>query len=88
MYRLSLSFTPLTLVHLCRPIGDSSGSAGSERLREIGNDVVNVFRADGDTDSVVSDTGILTFLLGELFVSSGPGVDCEGLGVTDAVHNG
>lgn len=46
---------------------------GLEGLLEIGDDVVDVFRADGNTDQVLADAGSLLLLVAELLVGGGPG---------------
>lgn len=56
-----------------------------ERLLKVGDNVVDVFGADRDTDSVLGDARIEALLLRKLLVCRGPGVDGEGLGVTDTV---
>jgi hypothetical protein len=64
-------------------IGTRSG-AGSERLLEVGNDVVDVLSSHRDTDGIFGDTRCKTFLLVQLLVGRGPGVNGQCLGITDA----
>ena len=47
-----------------------------ERLLEIMNDVIDMFRTDRDTDQVLGDATVLFLAVGELLVRCGPGVDC------------
>lgn len=54
-----------------------------ERLLKVSNDVVNVLRTNRDADSVLLDTGVTAFLLGELLMGGGPRVDSQSLGVAD-----
>ena len=46
-----------------------------EALLEIGNDIIDMFGADGDADEVFGDAGVDALGFGELFVGCGPGVD-------------
>ena len=62
--------------------------AGVEALIEIVDDVVKVFKADGDPDHVFRDAGVDLFLVGKLFVRGGPRMDGQGLGVSDTVKRG
>lgn len=61
----------------------SDGVGGLEGLLEVGDDVVDVLGSDRDTDEVLGDTRVLLLLVRELLVGRGPGVDREGLGVTN-----
>lgn len=61
------------------------GACRFERLLKVCNDVVDMLRADRDTDQVFCNTAVILLIVAQLFVSGGPRVDCEGLGVTDAV---
>ncbi len=46
-----------------------------EALLEIGNDIIDMFGADGDADEVFCDAGVDALGFRELFVGCGPGVD-------------
>lgn len=63
------------------------GTRRLEGLVKVGDDIVNVFRPDGDADQILGDAGGETFVFGELFVRGGPRVDGEGFGVSDTVSH-
>lgn len=54
-----------------------------ERLLKIGDNVVNVLSADGDTDRVLGHTRVDAFLFRQLLVRGRPRVNGEGFGVAD-----
>lgn len=56
---------------------------GPERLFEIGDDIVNVLCADGNSDSIFSHTRISALLLGQLLMSGRPRVYGESLRVSN-----
>jgi hypothetical protein len=75
----------LTLLRLRRSLLQALGAQAGrvESLLEVVDDVVDVLETQGDTDQVGGDTSLDLLLVGELLVGGSPGVDDEGLGVTD-----
>lgn len=57
-----------------------------ERLHKIGNDVVDMLGADRHADGVVGDARGQFFVVGQLGVGGGPGVDGDCFGVADAAQ--
>lgn len=78
-YLLNSNFNPDSRSALI----SAGSSASSKRLLEIGDDVVDMLSAHGDTDGVLRGAGSIALILRELLVGCGPRVDGEGLGVTD-----
>ena len=54
-----------------------------ETVFQIGNDVVNVFGADGKADGVLMDARRIKLLVGELRVGGGGGMDDERFYIRD-----
>ena len=69
-----------------------SGRAGrlerGERLVDVGEDVVDVFDADGEADEVGGDAGGPELVVGELAVGGAGGVQDAGARVGDVRHDG
>jgi len=58
-------------------------SAGFEALLKVVDDIINMFNANRDSNHVLGDTWVKTFLFRELLVCRGPRVDGESLCITD-----
>jgi hypothetical protein len=56
-------------------------------LFKVGNNVINVLSADGDADTILGHTRVETFLLAQLLMCCGPGVNCESFRVADAARS-
>lgn len=66
----------VVLLGLGRGSGLARGGSGGGVLKgllKVGDDVVNVLRADRDADEVLADAGARLLLVGELLVGGGPG---------------